>query len=123
MPRQADRAVVRVLVLLSLPVFSSLFLFSCGARKSPKQIAIRVGDDFAGVLRIRPCAASGSVDNLSADERGAAETSVCPYDSEQITLLVSRAGKTYRISPENVTVVRAGDGLPVSIEARVPERE
>jgi hypothetical protein len=35
---------------------------------------------------------------------------------------VLRAGQTLRISPENVAVGRAGDAVPVSIEATVPPR-
>jgi hypothetical protein len=103
-------------------IFCALLLFSCAAAKSAQQITVQVPDEFAGTLQIDPCDRSASVDHILADAKGAAATSACPHRGDQITLIIVRAGKTYRVIPENVTIVRTGDGLPVRIQAAAPRR-
>ena len=118
------RAKENELLILLLPLYavllSALQMFSCGAGRSAQEITVKVPDQFAGELQISPCEANGAPDPVIADSQGAAKTSVCPKASQPVTLAVLRGGQTYRIAPENVTVRRSGDGLPVSIRARVP---
>jgi hypothetical protein len=71
-------------------------------------------------VRINPCDPKASADHAIVDAQGRVATSGCPKPGQQVTLLIERAGKTYRVSPENVIVLRAGDGLPVEIHAAVP---
>ena len=111
-----------MLAPLYVVVLSALLLFSCGAAKSAQEITVKVPDQFAGVLHIAPCDRNGGPEPVITDPQGAASTSACPKGGRQVTLVVLRAGQTYRISPEEVTIRRAGDGVPVSIEATVPPR-
>jgi hypothetical protein len=117
---RADELLI-ILTPLYVTLLSALLLFSCGAGSSAREITVQVPDTFAGTLRISPCDRSQS-ERVAVDERGVTATSVCPRSGEQVTLVVIRSGQTYRISPENVTIRRAGDGLPVSIEATIPPR-
>lgn len=103
-----------------VPVLSALLLFSCAAAKSAQEITVQVPEEFSGLVKIDPCESKASADHISVDAKGLAATSSCPKTGQQVTLVIVRAGKTYRITPENVAVLRAGDGLPVRIQATVP---
>jgi hypothetical protein len=48
-----------------------------------------------------------------------APTSACPKPGETITLNVVKGAQNYRVPSNEVTIERAGDGLPVAIKARV----
>ena len=105
-----------------VPVLSALLMFSCAAAKSAQEITVQVPPEFTGTVRINLCDPKASTDHALVSAQRLAATSACPKPGQQITLLIERAGKTYRITPENVIVQRAGDGLPVEINAPVPPR-
>ena len=108
--------------LLLGTIFATLLLFSCAAKKAPKEITVKVPADYAGDLILAPCAPHGSAE-VAVDAKGAAGTSVCPKADETVTLTVIRGGTdSVRIAPDQVTIERAGDGLPVAIKAHVAPR-
>jgi hypothetical protein len=120
-PRR-EKDLFLALAPIYVPVLSALLLFSCGAARSAQEIMVQVPEEFTGTVKIDPCESKASVDHVLVDAKGLAATSACPKPGQRVTLLIVRAGKTYRITPENVAVLRAGDGLPVRIQASVPPR-
>jgi hypothetical protein len=120
MPARIEREILLITMLLAVPVTSALLLFSCGSRRAPQQLTVQVPDDFSGALRIRACQQGAALDKLDADAKGSAATSACFHKEEQVTLLIVRGSKTYRISPEDVMILRTGDGLATEIRAQVP---
>jgi hypothetical protein len=115
-----EKDLLLALAPMYVPVLSALLLFSCAAAKSAQEITVQVPPEFTGMVLINPCDPKATADHALVNARGLAATSACPKPGQQVTLLIDRAGKTYRISPENVIVLRAGDGLPVEINATVP---
>ncbi len=109
--------------LLAIPVLSAMFLFSCGANTSPQQIAVKVQDRFEGAVHIRPCMPDAGASAASADENGFVSTAACPRKGDPFTVLIDRAGRSYRVSSENAQVHYTGDGFPVTIEVAVPPND
>jgi len=56
---------------------------------------------------------------VTLSARGTAATSACPRPGETVSLMVVKGNEKYRIPTDEVTIERAGDGLPVAIKARV----
>ena len=54
------------------------------------------------------------------DSNGSARTSARPKPGESVTLTVVQGDVEHRISSDQVTIERAGGGLPVMIKTRVP---
>jgi hypothetical protein len=77
-----------------------------------------VPPDFSGQITLDPCAASLSAE-VTLTARGTAPTAACPKPGETVTLTVVKGGQNYRIPSNDVTIERAGDGLPVAIKAHV----
>jgi hypothetical protein len=107
--------------LLLATIFAAFLLFSCAAKQAPHEITVNVPANYSGDLTLNPCSPRSSVD-VSVDGKGSAPTSACPKPGETVTLRVVRNGEEVRVAPEQVTIERAGDGLPVSIKAHVPVR-
>jgi hypothetical protein len=107
--------------LLLATIFATFLLFSCAAKQAPREIAVKVPADYSGELSLSPCSTSAPAE-VSADSRGFGFTSACPKADETVTLTVIRGGTDVRVPPDQVTIERAGDGLPVAIKARVPAR-
>ena len=104
--------------LLLATVFAAFLLYSCGAKQAPREITVTVPADFSGQISLDPCA-NGLSAEVTVNAQGAAPTAACPKPGETVTLTVVKAGQNYRIPSNEVTIERAGDGLPVSIKARV----
>jgi hypothetical protein len=107
--------------LLLATIFATFLLFSCAAKQAPREIIVTVPANFSGELSLSPCSGAGASAQVTVDAKGAAATSVCPRPGETVVLTVVKAGKrpSDRIPPEEVNILRAGDGLPVAIRARV----
>ena len=105
--------------LLLAMIFTPFLLFSCAAKQAPREITVRVPPDYAGELSLDPCSRHASAE-VSVDAKGDTATSVCPKADETVTLRVIRGGTDFRVPPDQVTIERAGDGLPVAIKAHVP---
>ena len=104
--------------LLLATVFAASLLYSCGAKQAPREIRVTVPADFSGQISLDPCT-TGLPPDAMVDARGVASTSACPKAGETVTLTVVKGGQTYRVPSNEVTIERAGDGLPVAIKARV----
>jgi hypothetical protein len=104
--------------LLLATVFAAFLLFSCGAKQAPREIKVTVPPDFSGQMTLDPCTA-GLSSEVTLSSRGTAATSACPKPGETVTLTVVKGSENYRISSDDVTIERAGDGLPVAIKAHV----
>ncbi len=103
-------------MLLLATLFAAFLLFSCAAKQAPLEVTVTVPANYTGQISLDPCSARASAD-VVLDAKGTAPTSVCPQSGEAVTLKVVTADRSYRISPEEVTIQRAGDGLPVAIKA------
>jgi hypothetical protein len=99
-------------------VFAATLLYSCGAKEAPREIRVTVPPNFSGQMTLDPCA-SGVSAEVTLSARGTAATSACPKQGETVTLTIVKGSETYRIPTTEVTIERAGDGLPVAIKARV----
>jgi hypothetical protein len=95
----------------------SFVLASCAAKTAPTRVTANVADNFSGVLHLRPCV-GGAKEPIVADNQGNAEMSACPLGELEI-VVTKRSGTVY-IKSEDVRVLRAGDGIPVSVTASVP---
>lgn len=104
--------------LLLATVFAAFLLFSCGAKQAPKEIRVTVPDDFSGEMTLDPCT-NGLPAEVNLNARGMAPTSACPKPGETVTLTVVKSGQNYQVPTDEVTIERAGDGLPVAIKAHV----
>ena len=104
--------------LLLATVFAAFLLYSCGAKQAPREIRVTVPPNFSGEMTLDPCA-NGLSAEVTLSERGTAATSACPRPGETVTLTVVKGNENYRIPTNEVTIERAGDGLPVAIKARV----
>lgn len=104
--------------LLLATVFAAFLLYSCAAKQAPREIQVTVPADFSGEMTLDPCA-KGLSSEVTLNAHGAAQTSACPRPGETVTLTVVKGGQSYRIPTNEVTIERAGDGLPVAIKAHV----
>jgi hypothetical protein len=95
----------------------SLALASCAAKEAPARVTVRVPDSFSGVLHLRPCV-GGAKEPIVADAQGSADIFACPLGDLEI--VVNRGSSTVYIKSEDVSMSRAGDGIPVAITASVP---
>jgi hypothetical protein len=104
--------------LLLATVFAASLLYSCAAKQAPREIKVNVPPDFSGQITLDPCTAGLSAE-VTLTARGTAATSACPKPGETVTLTVVKGSQNYRIPSNDVTIERAGDGLPVAIKANV----
>jgi hypothetical protein len=109
--------------LLVATIFATFVLFSCAAKQAPIEVTVRVPVNYSGDLSLEPCFSKAPAEVI-LESKGTARTPACPKPGETVTLIVIRPGTptSYRISPEQVIIQRAGDGLPVAIKAHVPEQ-
>jgi len=107
--------------LLLATIFATFLLFSCAAKQAPHEITVRVPDNYSGELNLAPCSQDSSAE-VAVDLQGAARTSACPKPGESVTLTVIQGGVERRLSPDQVNIERAGDGMPVAIKARLTGR-
>ena len=104
--------------LLLATVFAAFLLYSCGAKQAPREISVKVPADYSGEITLDPCT-PGLPPEVTLNTRGKAPTSACPKLGETVTLTVVKGSENYRVPTNEVTIERAGDGLPVAIKARV----
>jgi hypothetical protein len=104
--------------LLLATVIAAFLLFSCGAKQASREVKVTVPADYSGEISLDPCT-GGQPAEVTLDARGTAPTSVCPKPGETVTLTVVKNGQDFRIPANEVSIERAGDGLPVAIKARV----
>lgn len=76
---------------------------------------------ISGAVKLDPCS-PGSSSQVTVNSTGSAQTSACPKPGEGVSLTVVQGGLERRVPEDQVTIERAGDGLPVAIKASVPVR-
>jgi len=105
------------LLVLELGALSSLL--SCGLANPPQRLTLRVDPGFRGRVHISTCVQSAPAAEITADSQGAAATSICPTSDQAVELVVVRAGQSHKITAQEISVLRTGDGIPTSIQADV----
>ncbi len=95
----------------------SLSLASCAAKEPPARVTVKVAESFSGVLHLRPCV-EGAKEPVVADAQGSADMTACPLGN--LELVVIKGNNTVYVKSEDVSVSRAGDGIPVAVTASVP---
>jgi hypothetical protein len=106
-------------ILLIATVFGASLMYSCAAKQAPREITVTVPADYSGEINLDPCS-QGVPAQITLSAKGTGETAACPQPGETVSLTVIKGGTSYHISPDDVKIERAGDGLPVAILARVP---
>ena len=104
--------------LLLATVFAAFLLYSCGAKQAPRELKVTVPEGYSGQVTLDPCT-DGLSAEVTVNSHGTAPTSACPKPGETVTLIVVKGSQNYRIPTNDVTIERAGDGLPVAIKAQV----
>jgi hypothetical protein len=128
MSKSVKNSIVAFVIEIARPYivfgFLGLSLLACAAKNPPHQIQITVPDNYSGTVRVVPCQgttpSTGNSTAATLTEPLTIYASACPNPGEQIELLVTRAGTVTRIMPENLSVARTGDGIPVEVSAHVP---
>jgi len=124
-PRGSPITMVRKLdgltTLLLATIFATFLLFSCAAKQAPHEITVKVPENYSGALTLDPGSPDSSAE-VVVNSHGSARTSACPKPGESVTLTIVQGSVERRISPDQVTIERAGDGLPVAIKTRIPAR-
>jgi hypothetical protein len=85
-------------------------MISCGTKKSPERIVLRLDKPYSGSLRLKPCVA-GARTPASPAATGLVDIPDCPIGPAEIQLIEPGGQKFFPV--EQVKVVRAGDGVPV----------
>lgn len=106
--------------MLLIALFSAVFLMlSCASSHAPQQLTVHVAVEFVGTVSIATCVPSASGGYISANRDGRGETSICPMNGEMVSVVVVRGDRRVAVAPESVSILRAGDGLPTSIQATI----
>jgi hypothetical protein len=100
---------------LVLPVLFEFAMMSCGARSGPDQIKVIAPASYSGPIAIKPCVTGAAADNVTLDQSGAGQTSVCPV-AKGVELIVIRGSKSDHVTAE---VVQTGDGIAIGITSEV----
>ena len=85
-------------------------MISCGTKKSPERIVLRLDKPYSGSPRLKPCVAGARMP-ASPTVMGVVEIPDCPIGPAEIQLIEPGGQKFFPV--EQVKVVRAGDGVPV----------
>jgi hypothetical protein len=110
------------LLYLSCVVLGTLFwMLSCGASLHPDQLTVRVPGHFSGSMHITPCIAGTPAGEVTLDEQGMGKTSLCPAVNRSVEIEVVGSDRSYKLNPSEVHILRAGDGIATSIEAKLPQ--
>jgi hypothetical protein len=92
-------------------------MISCGTKKSPERIVLRIDRTYSGPLRLKPCVA-GARTPASPTATGWVDIPDCPVGPAEIQLIEPDGQKFFPV--EEVKVVRAGDGAPVEFTVVLP---
>jgi hypothetical protein len=92
-------------------------MISCGTKKSPERIVLRIDRAYSGSLRLKPCVA-GARTPASPTATGLVDIPDCPTGPAEIQLIEPDGQKFFPV--EEVKVVRAGDGVPVEFTIVLP---
>ncbi len=57
---------------------------------------------------------------VTLDELGVGRTSLCPASNHSVEIEVVGNDRSYKLNPSEVHVLRTGDGIATSIEAKIP---
>ena len=110
------------LLYLSFALLVAVFLvLSCGASLHPDQLTLRVPPHFSGSVHVTPCVAGAPSGEVVLDEQGMGKTSLCPAVNHAVEIEVVGPDRSYKLNPSEVRILRAGDGIATSIEARLPQ--
>jgi hypothetical protein len=105
---------------LSLAFLATVFLMlSCGARLHPDQLVVHVPSHFSGSMRISSCVAGTPAGEVTLDERGLGQTSLCPAVNHSVEIEIIGSDRSYKLSSSEVHILRTGDGIATSIEAQI----
>jgi hypothetical protein len=107
---------------LSLAFVAMVFLMlSCGASLHPDRLVVHVPSHFSGSMRISTCVAGAPAGEVTLDERGLGQTSLCPAVNHSVEIEVIGSDRSYKLSSSEVQILRTGDGIAISIEAHLQQ--
>jgi hypothetical protein len=110
------------LLYISFAVVGMVFwMLSCGASLHPDRLAVHAPTHFSGSMHISTCVAGSPAAEVTLDERGFGETSLCPAVDHSVEIEVIRTDRRYKLNPSEVHILRTGDGISTSIEAQLPQ--
>lgn len=110
------------LLYISSAVLGTLFwMLSCGASLHPDQLTVYVPKTFSGSMHVSTCVAGAPAREVTLDERGSGQTSLCPAIDHSVELEVVRSDRHFKLNSTEVRILRAGDGISTSIEVQLPQ--
>ena len=105
----------RILELLAVEIAAIILMLSCASSRPLQAITVHVPSGFAGTIRIATCIPAAPATDISLNSSGAAETSACPSRETSVDVVVMRGDQRYTPAPENVSILRTGDGIATAI--------
>lgn len=109
----------RIPQLLAAQLVAIFLVLSCASSQPPQTLTVRIAPGFSGTIHLSTCIVSAPATDISTDKDGAGQTSACPAREASIAIVVVRDDHQYTIGPENVSVLRTGDGLATSIQTDI----
>jgi hypothetical protein len=108
-----------VSLLLAVEAGALSLMLSCGLSQPPERLTVHAASGFKGRVHISTCVQSAPAADVTLDNQGDAATSACPSSDEAIELVVECGSQTYKITAQDVSIERTGDGIPTDIQADV----
>jgi hypothetical protein len=109
------------LLYISFAVLGTLFwMLSCGASFHPDQLTVHVPKALSGSIHVSTCVAGAPAGEVTLDEHGLGQTSLCPAVDHSVEIEVIKTDRRYKLNSTDVRIIRAGDGISTSIEAQLP---
>ena len=108
------------LVFFSLLILgSALLMHSCASSSPPDRLVIHVqAQRDVGILHVDTCVSGASSNEVYADDKGIAKTSLCPASNHTVDVEVVAGEQHHRVASTDVQIHRTGDGIATSVEAR-----
>jgi len=107
---------------LSIVLLGAAFLvLSCGSSLHPDQLTVRVPAHFSGRVDIRTCVAGVAAGEVTLDEKGSGDTSLCPGVNHTVEIDVIGAERHVKLNSSEVRILRTGDGFATDIEAQISQ--
>jgi hypothetical protein len=116
-PRVPSRSNLPYLSIVFLG--AAVLLLSCGSSLHPDQLTVHVPAHFSGNVDIRTCVAGAPAGEVTLDEKGSGNTSLCPSVDHLVEIDVITADGRFKLNSSEVRVLRTGDGFATAIQAQI----
>ena len=98
---------------------AAVLLLSCGSSLHPAQLTVHVPAHFSGSVDIKTCVAGAPAGEVTLDEKGSGNTSLCPGANHFVEIDMITADGRFKLDSSEVRILRTGDGFATSIQAQI----